>query len=70
MSRYDAFLDDGGDPSMWEEVSHSGKGPATEAFFSMLGGEEKPNSFAMAYMARIAAHECGYTEADEKNEKE
>ena len=70
MSRYDVFLDDGGDPSMWEEVSHSGKGPATEVLLSMLNGEKEFNSLAIGYMARIAAHECGYTEVDDKNEKE
>ena len=70
MSRYDAFLDDGGRPEDWEKIRQSGKGPATKALFAMLDGEKESNSFAMAYMARIAAHECGYTEVDDKNEKE
>lgn len=70
MSRYDAFLDDGGNPSDWERISHAEEGPATKVLISMLGGEKEPNSLAMAYMARIAAHECGYTEVDDKNEKE
>ena len=55
---------------MWEEVSHSGKGPAAEALLSMLNGEKEFNPLAIGYMARIAAHECGYTEVDDKNEKE
>ena len=54
---------------MWEEVSHAEEGPATRLLLSMLDGEKEPNSLAMAYMARIAAHECGYTE-DKKDEKE
>lgn len=70
MSRYDAFLDDGGRPSDWERISHAENGPAMKAVIAMLDGEQKPNSLAMAYMARIAAHECGYTPEDEKNEKE
>lgn len=70
MSRYDAYLDDGGDPSKWEEVSHAKEGPATRALLAMLSSEKEPNSLAMAYMARIAAHECGYTPEDKKDEKE
>ena len=70
MSRYDAFLDDGGRPEDWEKIRHSCEGPAMKLLLSMLDGEKEFNPLAIGYMARIAAHECGYTEVDDKNEKE